>query len=96
MEMEYLTLTYADLKDLLRELKAIGAQTVATDRRSGLMGRATWGRLSERYEAFRREGRLPATYEIIYGHAWVGSGPLPAAEAVVKWVPRPSAGRSST
>jgi malonyl-CoA O-methyltransferase len=26
--------------------------------------------ISEKYEAFRQEGRLPATFEIIYGHAW--------------------------
>ena len=23
------------------------------------------------YERFRRDGRLPATFEVIYGHAWV-------------------------
>jgi malonyl-CoA O-methyltransferase len=22
------------------------------------------------YEAFRKDGRLPATFEIVYGHAW--------------------------
>lgn len=72
MEMEYLTLTYADLKSLLRELKAIGADTVLEGRRTGLMGRRQWQRLSENYERLRRDGRLPATYEVIYGHAWAG------------------------
>jgi malonyl-CoA O-methyltransferase len=24
----------------------------------------------EALEAFRREGRLPATFEVVYGHAW--------------------------
>ena len=24
----------------------------------------------EAYEGFRRDGRLPASYEVIYGHAW--------------------------
>jgi malonyl-CoA O-methyltransferase len=72
MEMEYITLTYADLKGLLRDLKGIGAQTVLEGRREGLMGRTEWQRLSDNYERFRRDGRLPATYEVIYGHAWVG------------------------
>lgn len=73
MEMEYLTLTYTDLRDLLRELKAIGAQTVTQDRRPGLMGRAQWRQFEQNYERFRRDGRLPATYEIVYGHAWAGA-----------------------
>ena len=72
MEMEYLTLTYADLKSLLRELKAIGANTVLEGRRMGLMGRREWQRLSDNYERLRRDGRLPATFEVIYGHAWAG------------------------
>jgi malonyl-CoA O-methyltransferase len=72
MEMEYLTLTYADLHALLRDLKAIGAHTVLDQRRAGLMGKTAWRRLAENYEHFRRDGRLPATYEVIYGHAWAG------------------------
>ncbi len=72
MEMEYLTLTYGDLKGVLRDLKGIGAHTVLDARREGLMGRREWQDMVERYEAFRREGRLPATFEVIYGHAWVG------------------------
>ena len=72
MEMEYLTLTYPDLKSLLRELKAIGADTVLEGRRPGLMGRRLWQQLGENYERLRRDGRLPATFEVIYGHAWAG------------------------
>jgi malonyl-CoA O-methyltransferase len=26
--------------------------------------------VARNYEAFRRDGRLPATFEVIYGHAW--------------------------
>lgn len=72
MEMEFITLTYADLRSLLRELKAIGADTVLEGRRPGLMGRQMWQRLSDNYERLRRDGRLPATFEVIYGHAWAG------------------------
>jgi malonyl-CoA O-methyltransferase len=56
MEMERITLTYADLPALLRDLKAIGAHTVLEGRRGGLM--------------YRQDDRLPATYEVVYGHAW--------------------------
>lgn len=73
MEMERITLTYEALPALLRDLKAIGAHTVLENRRTGLMGKAEWRRLAANYETFRREGRLPATYEVVYGHAWAGT-----------------------
>ena len=70
MDMEYLTLTYADVRTLMRELKAIGAHNVALGRNRGLTGRGAHEELERRYEVFRRDGRLPATFEVIYGHAW--------------------------
>lgn len=72
MEMEHITLTYEDLRGLLADIKGIGAQTVLEGRRGGLMGKQAWATLARNYEAFRREGRLPATYEVVYGHAWAG------------------------
>ncbi|MBW8371843.1 MAG: malonyl-ACP O-methyltransferase BioC [Thiobacillus sp.] len=72
MEMEMLTLTYADLKTLMRDLKGMGAHNAATMRRRGLLGKAAWLRLEQAYETNRLEGRLPATFEVIYGHAWAG------------------------
>jgi malonyl-CoA O-methyltransferase len=72
MEMELLTLTYADLKTLLRDLKGIGAHNAAASRRRGMFGKSAWARLEQAYESHRLEGRLPATFEVIYGHAWVG------------------------
>jgi malonyl-CoA O-methyltransferase len=72
MEMEMLTLTYADLKTLMRDLKGIGARNAASARRRGLLGKTAWSRLEQAYEMQRRDGRLPATFEVIYGHAWAG------------------------
>ncbi|OGU52812.1 MAG: malonyl-[acyl-carrier protein] O-methyltransferase BioC [Hydrogenophilales bacterium RIFOXYA1_FULL_63_33] len=72
MEMEMLTLTYADLKTLMRDLKGIGAHNAASARRRGLLGKSAWARLEQAYESQRLEGRLPATFEVVYGHAWVG------------------------
>ena len=34
------------------------------------MGKNAWARLTENYERLRRDGKLPATYEVLYGHAW--------------------------
>ena len=72
MEMDMLTLTYADLKTLMRDLKGIGAHNAATTRRRGLLGKSAWARLEQAYELHRIDGRLPATFEVVYGHAWAG------------------------
>jgi len=70
MDMEKLTLTYEDATTMMRELKAIGAHNATIGRPRGLTGRARWRRVLNALEAFRSEGRLPATYEVVYGHAW--------------------------
>ncbi len=70
MEMETITLEYDDVLSVARDLKAIGAHNVLPDRPRGLSGRGRWRRMEERYEASRRNGALPATFEVIYGHAW--------------------------
>ncbi len=72
MEMDMLTLTYGDLKALMTDLKGIGAHNAAAARKRGLLGKSAWARLEQAYESNRVEGRLPATFEVIYGHAWVG------------------------
>ncbi len=70
MDMEYITLTYDDVRGVLQDLKAIGAHNTTQGRGQGLMGKSAFGRLLENYEKLRRDGKLPATYEIVYGHAW--------------------------
>src|SRR5258708_186682 len=70
MDMEYLTLTYSDVRTLMRELKAIGAHNVAAGRNRGLTGKRALEEIELRYESFRQDARLPATFEGIYRHAW--------------------------
>jgi len=71
MDMEYFTLTYDTPRSLMRDLKAIGAQNAMAGRERGLTGRGRLRAMERAYEAQRDgEGRLPATWEVIYGHAW--------------------------
>ena len=70
MDMEIITVTYADLKSLMIELKSIGAHNVLPGRHAGLMGRNAWQSIVSGYEKHRQGGRLPATFEVVYGHAW--------------------------
>jgi len=70
MDMEHVTLTYADTHALMRDLKAMGAHNMTFGRRPALGGRALLAQVARNYEDLRRDGKLPATFEVIYGHAW--------------------------
>ena len=72
MDMEALIVTYPDPTALLRELKHLGATNATRGRAHGLMGRNRYARMLAALEAMRRDGRIPATFEVIYGHAWKG------------------------
>jgi malonyl-CoA O-methyltransferase len=86
MDVERITLTYARVEDLARDLKASGQTCAARDRFRALTGRGAWRRMLAAYENERRDGRLPATLEIVYGHAWKGE-PRTAGDGrqIVKW-----------
>jgi malonyl-CoA O-methyltransferase len=70
MEMETLTVEYADVAAIARELQATGSANAMAGRPRGLMAPGRWKRMVQRYEAQRRGGALPATCEVVYGHAW--------------------------
>ena len=70
LERDDFTLTYADARDLMRELRAIGATNADALRRRSLTGKRHLQRVFDAYERFRRDGVLPATYEVVYAHAF--------------------------
>ncbi len=70
MDMEMLTVTYTSLDDLFRDLRTSGSANAALSRPRGLVGKAHWAGVRANYEQLRRNGRLPATVEVVYGHAW--------------------------
>lgn len=70
MDMEVITLTYSDLEGLFADLRASGGTCAMTSRNHGLSGRHGWASARATYEAMRHAGRLPATFEVVYGHAW--------------------------
>ncbi|WP_269532815.1 malonyl-ACP O-methyltransferase BioC [Chitinimonas sp. BJYL2] len=91
MDMERIVLTYDDVKSVMRDLKAIGAHSAAVGRPRGLLGKQAFQRMCDTYEQLRSAGRLPATYEIVYGHAWKPQ-PRPQREdgrQVIEFRPRP-------
>lgn len=72
LDVEHLTLTYAGVRDLTADLKSLGAHNAAAARPRGLTGKTRWRAMTAAYEGLRRQGRLPASYEVVYGAAWAG------------------------
>lgn len=71
MDVDWLTLTYRDIKELMRDLKGIGAANATMGRQRTMTSKGRLAAFATAYEAFRAAtGHLPATYEVIYGHAW--------------------------
>lgn len=85
MDMETITVTYETVDKLISDVRAWGGNPLMT-RRRGLLGRAAWRRAVDALQAMRRaDGRIPLTYEVVYGHAF---RPVPtktaAGESIVR------------
>ncbi len=71
MDVERMVLTYPSVLHVLRDLKAIGAHNAARDRHPGLTGKRHFACFRSAYESMAgTDGRIPASYEVVYGHAW--------------------------
>ncbi len=76
LDVERYTLEYADVPRLAADLKALGEVNALAGRSRGLTGPRKFAAMRTAYEAHRRDGRLPATYEVIFGQAWAPSESL--------------------
>lgn len=89
MDAEVLTMTYASLDDLLTDLRRSGSTCAMRARRHGLTGRSTWAEARAAYARLARAGRLPATVEVVYGHAWKAQPKKTTdGRAIVRFDPR--------
>lgn len=70
MDVERYTLTYDEPIGVIRDLKAIGATNAQNERPQGLTGKAHFKAMLDAYEHARQQGKIPASYEIVHGHAW--------------------------
>ncbi len=76
LDVERYSLQYKSVAALLAELQGAGAHNASVGRPKGLTGKKKFAALAQAYEGHRRQGRLPATFEVIFGQAWT-----PAARA---------------
>lgn len=73
LDVERYTLTYDTVQDVMRDLKNIGANNATAGRAKGLKGRGFMRMLADNYAQFQlADGKFPATFEVVYGHAWRG------------------------
>lgn len=70
LDVERYTLTYADVRRLASDLKALGARNATSGRPRGLTTPRQFAAMQAAYETYREGGRLPATYEVVFGQAW--------------------------
>ncbi|MFC3108499.1 methyltransferase domain-containing protein [Undibacterium arcticum] len=70
MDMETITVTYESIDKLLAEVRALGGNPLS-NRRHGLTGRRAWQRMRAALDRMRdADGRIPLSFEVIYGHAF--------------------------
>jgi len=89
MDMEKITLTYADAAALLADVRAFGGNPLQ-NRPRGLQGRQQWQQMLNLLDQRRdSDGRIRLTVEVIYGHAF---RPVPRrndqGEAIIRFEPR--------
>ena len=82
LDVDRTVVGYADVITLMRELKAIGAHNVTAGRARGLTGRKRLAAMTQAYETLRRDGKLPATYEVIHAICWGAERQQPVAGAL--------------
>ncbi|WP_251359133.1 malonyl-ACP O-methyltransferase BioC [Kangiella sp. TOML190] len=71
VDSEAVIIGYDKAIELMRDLKNIGAHNIDKQRKSGLTSPRALKQLEKHYQQFRLDnGELPATYELIYGHAF--------------------------
>jgi malonyl-CoA O-methyltransferase len=70
LDVDRIVTRYADATTLMRELKSIGAHNVTRGRARGLTGRQRLAAMTQAYDSLRRDGKLPATWEVIHASAW--------------------------
>ena len=70
LDSDEYTLTYSNVEKLFIDIKNIGATSSNGHQKNGLRGKNYFKKIASEYDKYKKSGLLPATYEVIYGHAW--------------------------
>jgi malonyl-CoA O-methyltransferase len=77
LDVERFTLSYSDFRWVAADLRATGARNATVSRHKGLFSPRKFAAMQAAYEQFRQDGRLPATYEVVFAHAWAPAARTP-------------------
>ena len=69
IERETLTVNYEEPLKLMKDLKGLGATNASSERNRNLTGPDTIRKVIASYNKKKIDGKIPATYEVIYGRA---------------------------
>jgi malonyl-CoA O-methyltransferase len=90
MDMEMYQVCYSDIRQIIQDLKQLGSCNIHPHRRRGLMGKAVFDCFMQAYQQLTDEhGKLPLSWEIVYGHAWMPKRKLSVADAYTQEVAIP-------
>ena len=70
LDVERYTVNYTEVRGLAADLKALGMRNAAAGRLKGLTTPRRFSAMHRAYERRGGGGRVPATYEVVFGLAW--------------------------
>lgn len=70
MDMEQLTITYKNPEAIFSDLKNTNSVNILSDRRKTLTGKKRFQHFLKELDTYKKDNKIPLTFEIIYGHAW--------------------------
>ncbi len=72
LDVDRLTVNYADADALFRDLTAVGARNSLLHRNRSLVGKRRFANMRDRLESTASGGRISLDLELVYGHCWGG------------------------
>ncbi|MFT4560727.1 MAG: malonyl-CoA O-methyltransferase [Gammaproteobacteria bacterium] len=70
LECDKTIVNYNDVNALMRDLRGTGSVNSLKGRKKRFTSRREFVQMAETYEKFRSNSKLPATFEVVYAHAW--------------------------
>ena len=71
MDVEHVQFRYKKFSQLVADIKLSGSNNLSLTRQRGLLTPRQWTKITDQYSKLA-DGQLNATFEFVYGHAWVG------------------------
>jgi len=88
MEVDRMELLYEQPIQLLHDLKLVGATNNMHDRARGLFSKQRLDKVLGYYQGYQLPNKkYPASYEVIYGHAWKGNMDNKNTKSPTDWQP---------